>query len=337
MSECRGAGVPEFRRRLAADLLAIQHPGIGTGTLCHPAIPTLRHSDTLTPDTLHLDTLTHCRRNTPTIAIDTMSQLPLVRFSSLYRYEGLAHGVSTRQGGVSAGPFASLNLGWTVGDARENVEANYRRLAMALGVPRRDLTTTWQVHGSRIVRAQLEDRGSMIDKADGIVTDVPELPLSQRYADCTPVLVYDPRRHAAGLVHAGWRGTVAGASSALVTAMVDEFGSDPEHLVAVVGPAIGPCCYRVGPEVVDAVRWAWPAAGQWLVPVAGDAPERDPVTNGGLHFDLWEANRWQLAQAGVQQIEVAGICTCCSREVFFSHRGDQGRTGRFAAVMMLRS
>lgn len=271
--------------------------------------------------------------------------LPLVHFPGLAAFPGLVHAVSTRRGGVSDGPFASLNLGWTVGDERENVEANYRRLAASLGLPREHLTTTWQVHGNIIVRVGAADRGSMIAKADGIITDQPDLPLTQRYADCTPVLVYDPQRHAIGLVHAGWRGAVAGVTSALVQAMAQAFDSDPARLVAVVGPAIGPCCYEVGPEVVAAVQGAladsaglliWPGdrAGGRPAPAArsAEAPHNDRP-----HFDLWQANRRQLAQAGVQQIEVAGVCTRCRRDTYFSHRGDGGRTGRFAAVMMLRS
>jgi len=174
--------------------------------------------------------------------------------------------------------------------------------------------------------------GGMLDKADGIITDTPGLPLTQRYADCTPLIVYDPRRHAAGLGHAGWRGTVAGMAAALVQAMTASFGSDPGELVAVVGPAIGPCCYEVGPEVVDAARAAFPATDTLLTKPANGA-------NGAAqpHFDLWAANRWQLQQAGVGQIEVAGICTRCQRGTFFSHRGDGPVTGRFGAVVMLRA
>ena len=265
--------------------------------------------------------------------------VPLVRYRSLEAFPGLAHGISTRQGGVSQGPYASLNLGWTVGDEAAHVEANYRRLAGALGVCREDLTTTWQVHGSRILRAGESDRGRMIDKADGIITDVPDVPLIQRYADCTPLLVYDPRHHAAGLAHAGWRGTVAGVATSLVRAMREAFGSDPADLLAVVGPAIGPCCYEVGPEVVGAVRRSLPPAWPLLsVPRSNGETvgDLDSAVHGRLHFDLWEANRRQLAVAGVGRVEVAQVCTRCQRDVYFSHRGDGGLTGRFAAVVMLR-
>ncbi len=272
------------------------------------------------------------------------TSLPLVRFASLSRHAGLMHGVSTRHGGVSVGPYASLNLGAVVGDDRANVETNHRLLAQALGVTRADFTTVWQVHSNRVVRARETDRGTMIAQADGIVTDVPELPLIQRFGDCTPLLLYDPQRQAIGLAHAGWRGTVNDMASALVAAMISEFGSDPADLVAVIGPSIGPCCYEVGPEVVAAVRAAMPAAPHVLVSPSPAATGATPLTerqmpgkgDSRFHLDLWQANRWQLAQAGVTQIEVAGVCTKCHRDTYFSHRGDQGRTGRFAAVMMLR-
>jgi YfiH family protein len=255
----------------------------------------------------------------------------LTYFPMLSPYSGLLHGVSTRHGGVSQGAFASLNLGWTVGDRREHVEANTRRLSQALGVQREHLTTTWQVHGKAIVRATAADRGTMIGKADGIITDVPNLPLIQRFADCTPILAYDPRRHVVGLAHAGWRGTVAGISGALIEAMTQAFTSDPRDMLAIIGPAIGPCCYEVGSDVVAQVRAVFPNGDELLVGPPGP-------TNGNrrVHLDLWAANRRQLLEAGVGQVVVSGVCTSCHRKTYYSHRADQGRTGRFATVAQLR-
>jgi hypothetical protein len=120
-------------------------------------------------------------------------------------------------------------------------------------------------------------------------------------------------------------------ATALVQAMTASFRSNPGDLVAVVGPAIGPCCYEVGQEVVDAVRAAFPAADTLLTEPASGANAA-----AQQHFDLWSANHWQLQQAGVGHIELAGICTRCQRETFFSHRGDGPVTGRFGAVVMLK-
>ena len=277
-----------------------------------------------------------------------MNDVPLVRFDSLSAFDGLIHAVSTRQGGVSSGYLSSLNLGKTVGDDPENVEINHRRLAEALGVRRDHFTTTWQVHSQRVLEATKEHRGTLIDQADGIITNQVDLPLTQRFGDCTPILIYDPFHHAVGLAHAGWRGTVAGMAGSLVQAMVTHYGSDPEKLAAVVGPAIGPCCYEVGDEVVDAVRQAFPDTAPVLRASWHSSSEDQSGVEAGkhnsganghasrLHFNLWEANRWQLAQAGVRQIEVACVCTSCRRDLYFSHRGDHGRTGRFGAVVMLK-
>ena len=252
--------------------------------------------------------------------------LPYYTFPSFDAYSGVRHAVLTRQGGISPAPWDSLNLGWTVGDDRANVEANYRRWAGALGLVREELTTTWQVHGNRVLVAD-GSRYGMRDQADALITRVPGLPLVQRYADCTPILLYDPVRQACGIAHAGWQGTVARCAEAAVGAMQQEFGCKPADLVAGVGPAIGRCCYEVGPEVVDAIR----------------ASHRDPdrlfAAGPQSHtamLDLWEANAQQLHDARVTQVEVAGLCTSCHRQTFLSHRGDHGHTGRFAAFIMVQ-
>ena len=256
--------------------------------------------------------------------------LPLLHFPTLSAHDAaLLHAVTTRHGGVSSGPYASLNLSTSTGDSAANVEANYARLADALHLPRGGFATTWQVHGTRVVRATHEHVGRIDDQADGLVTDVPGLPLTQRFADCTPLLVYDPRRHVIGMGHAGWRGTVDGMAAALVQALSAEFGSHPADLVALVGPSIGPCCYEVGDEVAAAVRAALPDAATLLIHPA-DQPAARP------HLDLWAANAAQLHRAGVAQVEVAGLCPRCQRDTFFSHRGDGPVTGRFGAVMMLK-
>ena len=252
------------------------------------------------------------------------SSTPFYTFASLDRFPGLLHAVSTRRGGVSKGYLASLNLGHSVGDDLESVEENLRRLAATLGVRREDFVSPHQVHGRRIVRVGLGDRGAIIPNADGLITDEPNVPLLLRFADCTPVLVYDPAHRAIGLGHAGWKGTVSMLARALVAAMEREFGSNPAEMAGAVGPAIGPCCYQVGPEVVAVVE-------------ENLGPEflSRRTADGHANFDLWEANRCQLLDAGLRSVEVAGICTSCHRDMFFSHRGDGGHTGRFGVVMMV--
>ena len=158
-----------------------------------------------------------------------------------------------------------------------------------------------------------------------MVTAQPGLSLLMRFADCVPVLVFDPVRVAIGVAHAGWLGTVRGVSLELVRTMIREFGSRPEDLIAGLGPSIGPDHYPVGPEVAAQVEAAFGSyAGQLLLP-------RD----GQVVFDLWSANRWQLESTGIGSVEVAGICTACNLEDWYSHRGERGQTGRFGTVLAL--
>jgi YfiH family protein len=252
---------------------------------------------------------------------------PHYTFPSLDHFPDLRHAVLTRLAGVSPAPWDSLNLGWTVGDDHANVEANYQRWTRALGVERGHLTTTWQVHGNRIMRVGASDRGRSVGKADGLITNMPGVPLVQRYADCTPILLYDPVQHAAGIAHAGWQGVVARVAESAVRAMQAAFDSNPAELVTAVGPAIGPCCYEVGPEVVAAISTSQREPDHLFSP--------SPNGGGKAYLDLWEANAQQLRDAGVRQIEVAGLCTACHNDIFFSHRGDKGHSGRFAAFIML--
>jgi hypothetical protein len=246
-------------------------------------------------------------------------------FTALAACERLVHGVFTRHGGVSEGPWATLNVSRSVGDSAEAVAENHRRLAGALGIEREAIATAYQVGGCRVARAGREDRGIVARDTDALITDAPGVPLMLRFADCLPILVYDRVRHAAGLAHAGWRGTLAGVARHTVWAMAEAFGSRPGDLTAAIGPGIGPRCYQVGPDVVRAV-YAACADAESLLPVQPD---------GSRHFDLWAANARQLVEAGVGLVDVAGLCTACHTGEFFSHRGERGRTGRFAGVVML--
>ena len=248
-------------------------------------------------------------------------------FEGLARHGELVHGITARHGGVSAGPWASLNLTKGNGDAPELVEENLSRVAGAFGTRRQDLVSPNQRHTIRAMAVTAADRGRVIVETDTLLTSALDVPVLLRYADCVPVLLYDPRHTAFAVVHSGWRGTVAGAVPAAIAALASEFGTQPADIVAGVGPSIGPCCYEVGEEVVVAARDAF------------ENPEPLLPSNGSTrrHFDLWAANRRWLTAAGVRQIEVAEICTACHQEDFFSYRGGKGRTGHFGALMMLRS
>ena len=246
------------------------------------------------------------------------------RFAGLENHPGVSHAVFTRLGGVSEPPFAELNLGHTVGDEPAAVEENHARIYRALEVTARDVVTAWLVHGRAVRVVDRRQAGQVIAQTDGLITQEPGLVLFQRFADCLPVLFYDPVHAAAGIAHAGWRGTLAGVAPATVRAMATAFGSRPRDLWAGVGPGIGPCCYEIGDDVTQAVGAAFEAPEALL-----------PRVNGARHFDLPGANVRQLQSLGVERIEVAPFCTACRVDEFFSHRAEGGRTGRFGVAIRL--
>ena len=244
---------------------------------------------------------------------------------------GLRHATVTRQGGVSLEPWASLNVGGTVGDDAAHVLENRQRTFRALGCSFESLYDVWQVHGKAVVCTQApRPPGTPHLQADAILTDRPGVTLFMRFADCVPIFLYDPVRRVVGLVHAGWKGTLQRVAADAVRVMQAHYHSRPQDIRAGIGPSIGPHHYPVGPEVV---RQAQDAFGL-------DAGELLRVSNGGkgdsgVQFDLWSANRLVLESVGVGQVEVPEICTACHMEDWYSHRGESGRTGRFGALIAL--
>lgn len=238
---------------------------------------------------------------------------------------GAVHAFTTRVGGRSHAPFQTLNLGRAVGDAADAVMENRRRALGSIGRPLGDHVEASQVHGADAAVVTARERGAKIPRVDILVTRDPSVVLAMHCADCVPVLLADPVRGAVAAIHTGWRGTAAGAAPAAVRAMASAFGSQPEDLVAAIGPGIGPCCYEVDAPVADAfARWHWRRDVM--------APER----HGRWRLDLGDANRRQLLDAGVRRERMAavGLCTSCHPALFFSHRRD-GRTGRMAGLIAL--
>lgn len=252
---------------------------------------------------------------------------PCYQFVSLTGHTGLRHAIFTRRGGVSLPPWDTLNVGRAVGDSPTAVEENHRRICEGLGFRREDITTAYQVGGAHVAVVDAGHRGTVSRATDALVTATPGVPLMLRFADCLPILLYDPVQRALGLAHAGWRGTLARVAQQVVDRMAAAFESRPEDLVAGIGPGIGACCYQVGDEVASAVLATFPGGNGLLT--------RQP--DGSHHLDLWAANAWQLREMGVSSLEVAGLCTACRTDEFFSHRRQGGRTGRFAVVAMLSS
>jgi len=244
---------------------------------------------------------------------------------------GVVNAVITRRGGASPQPWDSLNVGATVGDDPGRVLENRRRTFQALGRPFESLYDVWQVHSNRVVCTQAPRPPEEAHlKADAILTDRPGVTLFMRFADCVPIFLHDPQRKVVGLVHAGWQGTVNQVAAHAIRAMQARYGSQPEDILAGIGPSIGPHHYPVGPEVVAQVHSVF---GQ----DAGQVLRQHNSGNGdsSVQFDLWNANRLILEGQGVRQVETAGICTACCLDDWYSHRAENGKTGRFGALIAL--
>lgn len=233
----------------------------------------------------------------------------------------------TRHGGISPAPWAKLNLGSLVGDDPANVVENRRRIFEAIGRPIESLFDVWQVHGTSVICSESpRPLNSPHQKADVILTDNPRVTLLMRFADCVPILYYDPIHRVVGLAHAGWQGTVKLVAEVAVKTMHNIYGSRPEDILVTIGPSIGMHHYEVGPEVIREVQGSF----------GSDASSLLPVHDGKVKFDLWAANQLVLENSGIRCVEVAGLCTACHTNDWFSHRGEKGTTGRFGVVIGLK-
>jgi polyphenol oxidase len=239
---------------------------------------------------------------------------------------GLNHAIFTRRGGVSPAPWAELNLGNTVGDDLERVRENRRLALETLECDPASVYDVWQVHGVEVAIAEAPRAPEApYLQADAILTDRPGLTLMMRFADCVPILLHDPVRKVVGVAHAGWMGTVHGTTRFVVEAMHKRYDSSPADIRAAIGPSNGPDHYEVGPDVVNQVKQTFGSDAASLLSVSADH----------IKFDLWAANCLLLERTGVRNIEVAGLCTACHTEDWYSHRAEKGRTGRFGAIIAL--
>ncbi len=240
---------------------------------------------------------------------------------------GTLHAFSTRAGGVSEGAFSSLNLGRSVGDDPERVEENGRRFARELGLAPGQLISANQVHGDRLFEIEAAGTGSRmpdpVGDGDGLFTRVRGTALCIRTADCVPVLIFAPDVGAIAAVHAGWRGTELAIAARAVEKLHQRYGAAPRKMTAAIGPSIRRCCYEVGEDLAGRFRARF---GEEVI-AAGQKPK----------LDLALANRKVLAEAGLEleRIETVPHCTCCQPELFFSHRRDQGKSGRHLSLLAL--
>lgn len=238
---------------------------------------------------------------------------------------GIRHGFFTRSGGVSSKPWHSLNTGALVGDTTENVLENRSRILRVMEADEYSLFDVWQVHSDRVVKAEAPRLQKKIQKADAIISATPGITLLMRFADCVPILLYDPKQCVIGIAHAGWKGTSLSIAGKTASAMAREFCSRTEDIIACIGPSIGQDHYEIGSNVVEAFS-------------SFSTEQQSKIIKnrkGKTYLDLWLANEQILKDVGVDQIEIAGICTACNTSDWYSHRAEQGITGRFAAVIGL--
>ncbi len=242
------------------------------------------------------------------------------------RKAGLKHGIFTRRGGISPAPWDSLNLGGLVGDERLNIIENRRRIFNALQLPVSSQFSVWLVHSNQIlVSRKPKHIEEPFLRVDGILTDQNSVTLTMLFADCVPIYFYDPTIPAIGIVHAGWLGTIKKIAASAVEKMIAEFGSKPDHIWAGIGPSIGPDHFEVKEDVVSRFEKVFKNDTDLLV------KRKDNRT----WLDLWAANQLVLNHAGVSNVEISGCCTACDTARWFSHRAENGKTGRFMGVLSL--
>ncbi|MEG2277268.1 MAG: peptidoglycan editing factor PgeF [Odoribacter sp.] len=252
---------------------------------------------------------------------------PFYKFLNLSSQRGILHFVSS----------GAKTIGFSEGESSEIVCANRIALAAAVGFKPNSLITGHQVHSTNIaVVTEIDvgrgalDRESRLPDTDALVTNREGICLMVLSADCVPILLYDPVHRVIAAIHAGWRGTAAEIVAKTIRVMQTKFNCSPEHILAAIGPSIGQCCFEVGEEVAETFNTLFPK--QKGIVETGKSL-------GKYQVDLWAANQRELIKAGLTppHIEVAGECSVCSPEKFFSYRRNGTDAGRFGAGIMMNA
>lgn len=244
------------------------------------------------------------------------------------KLKGMKHGFTLRYGGVSSGDFDALNVGLRRGDNPFDAIRNIEICIDEMGMNKENLTLTYQLHTNNVRFLTKEDIGKGFirewgEGVDAIVTDMPKVPIMTYSADCVPVLLYDDKRKMIGAVHSGWRGTAKNISLNAIKIMCEN-GCEKENIIALIGPAIGMCCYEVSADVGEVFSEKYPQCVKAML-------------NDKYMIDLKGIVFSQLIEAGVkaENIENSNICTACNNEMFFSHRAQKGRSGLLGGFIQL--
>jgi len=272
--------------------------------------------------------------NNDNIILTQKEDLLYIEFKNLKKYvDILTHCFTTRLGGVSQGECTSLNLSFNRNDSKQNVLENYRIIADAIGVDFDKMVLSNQIHDDKIRIVQLDDAGKGLTREsdiigfDGLSTNQPGIPLVTFFADCVPVLFFDPVNKAITAVHSGWKSTVKNISYQALMVMKDNYGSNFKDIQVAIGPSICSDCFEVDIDVYNSFvqKFSW-------------CQEFTNYRNGKYYIDLQQIIRRVLVDVGVlsENISISGVCTKCNNDVFFSFRGDNRKTGSLAAIMMLK-
>lgn len=254
----------------------------------------------------------------------------------IWQESGIGVLFSSRQGGVSEGPFYSLNLGLHVGDDVKRVLENRQKVLHVLGTSLDNAVCCEQVHDSEVAVVTKEHRGSgtlefdtALASYDAMITNETNVYLMTYYADCYSLYFYDPIKKVVGLAHSGWKGTVLGIAAKTISKMSEVFKTSPSSIQVFIGPGIGECCFEISPDLASRVEKELSYLG-----LGNLVSERD----ASFYWDLKETNRRLLIENGIkpEHITICGLCTSCNKDHFFSYRRDKGITGRMAAVIGIR-
>ena len=274
--------------------------------------------------------------NDKKVFIEVEGSVPFLKFS-LFEDTGIVkHGFSTKLGGVSKGYYSSMNLSFTRGDNEDDVRENFRIMAGAVGVKNEDMVFTHQTHTTNVRVVTKEDRGNGITRernffdTDGLVTNDENVCLVTFFADCVPLFFLDPVKKVIGLSHSGWRGTVGKIGMETVRVMKEEFGCDPNDILAAVGPSICQDCYEVSKDVIDKFKENF------------DEKYWDELfyekDNGKYQLNLWKANEIVFLESGITKdhIAISNICTHCNSDIFYSHRTTGDKRGNMCGFLSLK-
>lgn len=264
--------------------------------------------------------------------------LPMVESPLFQRETGLQHGFSTRKGGVSKEHLASLNLSFSVEDAKENVLENFRRIGERFGKTPEDFVLSKQSHETKVLKVGTKDRGKGITKdrdyegIDALITDEKGIILSCFSADCVPILFYDPIHKAVGACHSGWRGTKGKILQNVVEEMRKHFSSNPAEILIAIGPSICKEQYVVSEDLALSFLEDYPDLGEY------SSSPIQRISKDKFQLDLWDLNSRIALDCGIKEehISISGYCTMENPELFFSHRYSQGKRGLQGAFICLQ-